>query len=185
MVGLNIDYEGSHASIRELLRRAGVEEQCSLIQSDARFMPFYDGSFDSVSCFLGLQDIEIGFGQDGLQATMKNALRVTKKGGKLFFIDREETIRNASPYLVKGTKQCTEGVFEPDIRWDKAIARKAIALYARGYIEQMRIDDQSRREEEYERVLARMGDDMEKQLRERGSFNPLEPLHLKGFERTG
>ncbi len=65
LAGLNIDFEGPHALARPLLARAGV--QAALVRADAQQMPFGDGSFASVSCFLGLQDIQIGFGEPGVQ----------------------------------------------------------------------------------------------------------------------
>src|SRR2546427_291049 len=67
LVGLNIDFSGPHEPIRELLSRARVKSL--LVQGDARRMPFPDRRFDSVSCFLGLQDIEIGFGEEGWTAS--------------------------------------------------------------------------------------------------------------------
>ncbi|MFN2166736.1 MAG: class I SAM-dependent methyltransferase, partial [Anaerolineae bacterium] len=58
LVGLNVDFYGPHALARPLLCQAGV--CAALVQADARRMPFAEGTFDSASCFLGLQDVEIG-----------------------------------------------------------------------------------------------------------------------------
>lgn len=63
LVGLNIDFEGPHALASPLLDQAGV--QADLVCGDARDLPFQNSTFDSVSCFLGLQDIELAFGEEG------------------------------------------------------------------------------------------------------------------------
>jgi hypothetical protein len=63
LIGLNIHFTGLHASISA--SRAEADVQASLVQADALRMPAPEGAFSSASCFLGLQDIEIGFGQAG------------------------------------------------------------------------------------------------------------------------
>lgn len=61
LVGLNIDFSGPHMLARPLLVEAGVA--AALVQVVARHLHFAGGSFDLASCFLGLQEVEIGFGQ--------------------------------------------------------------------------------------------------------------------------
>jgi ubiquinone/menaquinone biosynthesis C-methylase UbiE len=185
VVGLNIDLRGAHASIRELLQKAGVEARCSLVQSDARHLPFRNESFDSASCFLGLQDIQIGFGDVGVRDTIESAIRIVKRGGCLFFIDTEGIINIASRFLASDTKPHLQGTFEPAVQWNREIARKAIALYAHGYVDQMRIGEESRKHEEFEKVLARMNRDMEQQIHEKGYFNPLKCMHIICVEKHG
>src|SRR5712691_5322594 len=78
-VGLNVDFAGPHAPIRDSLAHAGVRSE--LVCADARRMPFKDYTFDSVSCFLGLQDIEIGFGEAGTRSAVSEAVRVLRMNG--------------------------------------------------------------------------------------------------------
>jgi SAM-dependent methyltransferase len=85
LVGLNIDFAGPHALARPLLAEARV--RAGLVQADARRMPFADGALGSASCFLGLQDVEIGFGEEGLRQAVAEGLRVLRPGGVLTLLD--------------------------------------------------------------------------------------------------
>ena len=96
LFGLNIDYAGPHACITRLLRQAGV--RASLVQADACKMPFKDQCFGSVSCFLGLQDIKIGFGDRGLEESISEAVRVLRPGGYLLTFSCSHHVREDQFY---------------------------------------------------------------------------------------
>ena len=174
LVGLNIDYAGSHACITSLLAEAGV--YASLVQSDAQRMPFRDASFGSVSCFLGIQDIKIGFGQTGVRRSVHEAVRVLRHGGVLTLID-ECTFADLTEVLAGlPVTEVERDERRLDVRWERAVAERAIALYAEGWIVQHRGPDSDRRL--YAEKLAEMERDMEHQLEARGCYVPFGPMRM-------
>jgi ubiquinone/menaquinone biosynthesis C-methylase UbiE len=182
VVGLNIDFDGPHSKITELLSVAGVSERCTLVKADALKMPFGEGIFQSVSCFMGLQDIEIGFGEEGVRGAFSEAVRVVQEKGYLFLIDYEAVIDNVKNYRVKGIRYISEEVFEPDIRWERSVGEKAVEVFARGYVSQTRsqmIEEKS----VYETVLKDMRDDLETQLSEKGFYNPFKPMTVIIYQK--
>jgi ubiquinone/menaquinone biosynthesis C-methylase UbiE len=176
LVGLNIDYEGPHALIEELLSRAGVAAE--LVQADARYMPCTDGSFASASCFLGLQDIKIGFGQGGVRTTLAEAARVLQPGGVLALLD--EFPPDEFNHLLEGLPfLITERGERPlNIRWSRQVAERAITLYAEGWVAQARVDDPVAQQRIYREAHSRMREQVEQQLQETGYYVPFEPIQL-------
>jgi ubiquinone/menaquinone biosynthesis C-methylase UbiE len=176
LVGLNVDFAGPHALARPLLAEAGVA--ATLVQADARCLPFVSGSFDSVSCFLGLQDIEIGFGQKGVQQAVAETARVLRKGGALVLLDefpfeRFDLLLQGLPLAVIDRAQRAL-----DICWEREVAERAIALYAEGRAAQVRLDDESAGEQARRDAHRRMAADMERQLAERGIYVPFSPVRM-------
>ena len=136
LVGLNIDYAGPHACITSLLDEAGVN--ATLVQSDAQCMPFKDETFGSVSCFLGLQDIGIGFGDPGVVRSVHEALRVLQQRGVMVLIDEfpfSDLCRVLNGLPVTEIERAERQL---DIHWERDIAERAITLYAEGWIAQHR-----------------------------------------------
>jgi SAM-dependent methyltransferase len=176
LVGLNIDFAGPHALARPLLVEAGVEAM--LMQADARWLPFASGSFDSVSCFLGLQDIEIGFGQEGVQGAVAETARVLRTGGALVLID--EFLFERFDLLLAGLPLAvTDRAERPlDVRWGREVAERAVALYAEGWAAQARLDDEAAEEQARRDACRRMAADMERQLAERGHYVPFGPVRI-------
>jgi len=176
LVGLNIDFDGPHALARPLLAEARVP--AALVQADARRMPFADGSFGSASCFLGLQDIEIGFGEEGVQMAVAEAARVLRAGGILALLDelpseRLEALLDGLP--VTATDQAERTV---DVRWSRQVAERAIALYAEGWAAQARVEDRSAREHVCSKAHRRMAAEMERQLAAQGTYVPFGPIRM-------
>jgi SAM-dependent methyltransferase len=176
LVGLNIDFEGPHALARSLLAGAGVP--AALVQADARRMPFADSAFGSASCFLGLQDIEIGFGEEGAQEAMAEAVRVLRAGGMLALLDeipteQLEALLDGLP--VTATDQAERTV---DVRWSRQVAERAIALYAEGWAAQARVEDGSAREQAQSNAHRRMAVEMERQLAAQGTYVPFGPVRM-------
>jgi SAM-dependent methyltransferase len=170
LLGLNIDFSGAHASIHELLERAEV--RVILIQGDACDMPFADGSFDSVSCFLGLQDIKIGFGELGVHRTLLEAGRILKPHGVFILID-EFPYSVFDELLAKtDTEVSWRGEFPLEIKWRRRVAEKAIKLYAEGWVAQARIEDSEKRDKLYRETFARMNEELEQQLYDQGFYVP-------------
>jgi ubiquinone/menaquinone biosynthesis C-methylase UbiE len=178
LVGLNIDYDGPHRLAPKLLQEAGVSDRCLLVRADARAMPFPDETFDSVSCFLGLQDIEIGFGEEGVRASLVEAVRVLRPEGTLTLID--EFSFNRFGQLLNGlaVKVEDKGERELDARWGREVATKAIELYAEGWVAQERLTAEAAREKAYHAAHVRMKAKMEKQLSEWGYYVPFGPLRM-------
>lgn len=176
LVGLNIDFEGPHALARPLLVEAGVA--ATLVQGDARRLPFASDSFNSVSCFLGLQDVEIGFGQEGVRQFVAETSRVLRPGGTLVLLDefpfrRFDLLLDGLPLAVTGRAERAL-----DICWDREVAERAIALYARGWAAQARPDDEAARRQARRDTYRRMAVDMERQLAGCGYYVPFGPVRM-------
>ena len=176
LVGLNIDFSGPHEPVRELLSRAGVK--CLLVRADARRMPFPDRRFDSVSCFLGLQDIEIGFGEEGLRAALSEAARILRKGGTLtvvdeFPFDKMDRLLERLPFRTVGRAEQSL-----DAKWSRPVAERAVELYADGWVDQMRISESHERARVRVEVLRRMRSEMERQLAVQGYYVPFGPARM-------
>jgi len=176
LVGLNIDFDGPHALARPLLAEAGVE--AVLVQADARKMPFVEDSFGSASCFLGLQDIELGFGEEGLRAALAEAVRVLRPGGPLTLLDefpleRFDALLEDLPVTV-----IDRGEQELDVRWSCQVAERAIGLYVEGWVAQARLDDPTARKDLYDEVKVRMHEEMERQLAAQGYYVPFGSVRM-------
>jgi len=183
IVGLNLDFEGPHALAEELVARAGVADRCEFVRADARAMPFPDGSFDSASCFLGLQDIEIGFGAGGVGEALAEAVRVLRPHSVLAIAD-EFPLGRLRALL---GRLPLEGLILAErslgVRWDRTVAERAIELYADGWEAQVRSDDPAEKAKARAEALARMREEMEQQLVERGFYVPFGPIRLGIAER--
>jgi SAM-dependent methyltransferase len=176
LVGLNIDFEGPHAQARPLLAQACVP--AVLVRADARRMPFVAGSFSSVSCFLGLQDIAVGFGEPGVRRALAEAVRVLRAGGALLLLDefpfgRFDALLDGLPVEVK---QRAERPL--DVRWSRQVAERAIRLYAEGYIAQARVSNPATRRRLLEDKRRRMRADVERQLGDRGYYAPFAATRM-------
>ena len=176
LIGLNIDFSGPHQMIHDLLKQAQV--QAMLIQADAQDLPFKDACFSSISCFLGLQDIKIGFGIPGLQKTLEQATRTLKSGGILTLIDEFDFSEYDSFLDLLQFEVIVQGEYTLDIQWHRPIAEQAIRLYAKGWVEQQRIKVQSKKESEFIRIHRKMREDMERQFQSRGYFIPFGPIRM-------
>lgn len=181
LVGLNIDYAGPHACIRSLLAESHVDAR--LVQSDAQCMPFRDHTFGSVSCFLGLQDIKIGFGDAGVRKAVHEAVGVLQDRGILVLIDEfmfSDFLRALDGLPVTEMSRSEQ---QPDVRWGREVAERAIVLYAEGWVAQCRDPGGSRRL--YDEKFAEMKCDMEDQLREHGYYVPFGPMRMIIVEKKG
>jgi SAM-dependent methyltransferase len=185
LVGLNINFCGPHALARPLLAEAGVS--AAPVQADARHMPFADGTYDSASCFLGLQDIEIGYGQAGVRETLAEAARVLRAGGTLVLLDeyplqRFEALLDGLPvaWIDRAER-------ELDVRWRGEVATRAVELYAEGWVAQMRLPpgDRAAREAAYRETLARMRSEVEAQITRQGYYVPFGPVRMVVVQKEG
>jgi ubiquinone/menaquinone biosynthesis C-methylase UbiE len=176
LIGLNIDFSGPHEPIRQLLSQAEV--RCKLVRADARRMPFQDRVFHSVSCFLGLQDIEIGFGEAGIHAALSEASRILRKGGTLtvideFPFDKMDRLLKELPFQIAG-----RGERPVDAHWSRQVAERAIELYADGWVGQKRNSGSRKRALVRAEVLRRMRKEMERQLAVQGYYVPFGPARM-------
>ena len=156
-----------------------------LVQADARRMPFADGTFGSVSCFLGLQDIEIGFGVRGVQDAVAEAVRVLTPGGALTVLDRYpaegiERLLAGAPAELVDSGRCAL-----DVRWDRPVAERAVALYAEGYVAQARPSGPEERDRIRSEVHCQMAAEMERQLGTQGYYVPFGPVYMIVVRKTG
>jgi hypothetical protein len=78
---------------------------------------------------------------------------------------------------------------ELDVRWKRGVAMRAVELYAKGWVAQMRLPpgDMSAREAAYRETLARLRSEVEKQIARRGTYVPFGPVRLAVVQkiRTG
>jgi ubiquinone/menaquinone biosynthesis C-methylase UbiE len=175
-VGLNIDFEGPHRLARPLLIEAQVTT--ALVQADARRMPFADNTLGSVSCFLGLQDIGIGFGKEGVQETLTEAVRVLCPGGVLTLLDEFSFER--FDFLLDGLPLMVVDLGERglDVHWNRQVAERAIALYAEGWVAQARATDRMAQEQTLVEAHRWMAAELERQLDVQGYYVPFEPVRM-------
>jgi len=181
IVGLNIDYQGVHASIHDLLAEAGM--QVPLIQADARNMPFRVGVFSSASCFLGLQDIKIGSGTKGVKQAISETMRIVQQYGYVTLID-DFPADEFHDYLI-GVKHdvIKEQPLDIDVRWKPHIASEAIKLYAKGWVAQTELTCEEDRQRAYDNIFGGMKKNMEQQIRSRGYFVPFDSLRMIIIQR--
>jgi ubiquinone/menaquinone biosynthesis C-methylase UbiE len=176
LVGLNVDFSGPHAQAQSLLQEAGVT--AALVQADARRMPFADSSLGSASCFLGLQDIEIGFSKGGVRAAVVEAVRVLGPGGTVALLDefsfeKLDALLDGLPLAVTDRAERTL-----DVRWEREVAEQAIVLYAEGWAAQVRVQDEAVREQVRRETQSRMSAEMEHQLAAQGYYVPFGPVRM-------
>jgi ubiquinone/menaquinone biosynthesis C-methylase UbiE len=182
LIGLNIDFAGPHALATSLLNQAGVKAK--LVQSDARKIPFSDGSFASASCFLGLQDIQIGFGDDGVRQAVAETIRILQFNGALtlldtFTIDQFHDLLVDLPILVE-----YRGERHLNVRWDRHVAERAIELYADGWVDQIRAPEQTTQGRTRDEIHHQMAEEMEHQLATQGYFTPFGPVRMVVARKT-
>jgi SAM-dependent methyltransferase len=178
LVGLNIDFQGPHALARPLLEEAGVS--AVLVQADARYIPIADGIFDSASCFLGLQDIEIGFDRAGVLNTLTEIVRILRPAGFMVLLEeypiqRFKTLLDGlSVRWVRNMEQSLR------VRWSREVALRAIQLYANGFVTQMRLPegDCCARAAAYTETLKRLQTEVEVQIKKQGYFVPFGPVRM-------
>jgi len=182
LVGLNIDFSGPHSIIQDLLDHADV--RVALSQADARMMPFANCVFDTASCFLGLQDIQIGFGISGVKDTLAEVIRVLRHEGMLTLLENYpspqylELINRLPVDIIK------TGTYDPNIRWPRDVAERAIHLFADGWVAQTRSKNLSDQRKTYTKVLSEMKTKMERQLADQGYYEPFEPVNLVIVQKT-
>ena len=176
LVGINLDFAGPHALARPLLAEAGVV--ASLVQADARRLPFADWSFASASCFLGLQDIEIGFGEEGPRLAVAEAVRVLCPGSALVLLDEFPFERFGA--LLEGLQAVVteQGKRDLDVRWGHQVAERAAALYAEGWVAQARLEGTSEQERAHAEAYRRAKAEMEQQLAGQGYYVPFGPVRM-------
>jgi hypothetical protein len=182
LVGLNIDFEGPHALAQPLLAEAGVT--AALVQADARRMPFATGALGSVSCFLGLQDVQIGFGVAGVQEAVAEAVRVLCLGGMLTLLDEFPFERFDATLAGLPVVVVDRGERGLDVRWDRQVAERAVALYAEGWVAQARVGGPAA-QEQARKVRGRMVAEMERQLASQGYYVPFGPVRMVIARKVG
>jgi SAM-dependent methyltransferase len=176
LVGLNIDFEGPHELARPLLAQAEV--RAALVQADGRRIPFVSDMFGSESCFLGLQDIGIGFGEAGVRETLTEMVRVLRPGGVLTLLDEFPFERFDALLDGLGLVVTDREERDLDVRWNRQLAERAIALYAQGWAAQARIADRGMQEQIHTKVHTRMAAEMERQLSTQGYYVPFGPVRM-------
>ena len=182
LIGLNNNFTGPHALANALLAQADVK--ASLVKADALRMPFQEGAFSSVSCFLGLQDIEIGFGPAGVRAAFAEAVRVLEWEGILILLDEYSFEQFENMHKDLPTIVLARAERALDVRWDRKVAERAIEVYSEGWVAQARLNNADERQRLYEDVFTRMKAEMEDQLNKQGYYVPFGPVRLMILQKA-
>jgi ubiquinone/menaquinone biosynthesis C-methylase UbiE len=157
----------------------------ALLQADARHLPLATAAFDSASCFLGLQDIEIEFGAEDQQEAVAEVVRVLRPGRVLTLLDelsseRFEALLQGLPVAATELGACALG-----IHWSREVAECTVALYAAGWALQPRLADRLRLEHVREEAYRRMAAEMEHQLASQGYNVPFGPVRMIVARKAG
>jgi ubiquinone/menaquinone biosynthesis C-methylase UbiE len=176
LTGLNIDFKGPHALATPLLNHARV--QTKLVQGDACEMPFENAAFNSVSCFLGLQDIELVFGMEGVYRAIREAVRVLQPSGHLYLLDEYSfemfsEIINELPLMMDAQMER-----ELDVKWDQETANCAIDLYSQGWVKQKSLGRSQIPRKAREEYAQKMWAEAERQFSTRGYYVPFGPIRM-------
>jgi len=185
LYGLNLDFDPPHKAISSLLEKANVFAQ--LIASDALFPPFRKESFDIITCFLGLQDIEITRGINRLGYLLKNLMNLIGKNKHLVILDnfpRSKFNLVFEKGLVK-KNLIFQDSFQPICKWSFEIGKEAVELYSSGYLQQelMSENPPDNPEKALMEIKEKMFRDLKSQLEEKGYFNPWGRMILSIFKK--
>ena len=127
-----------------------------------------------------MQDIEIGFGEEGVRETLTEAIRVLRPDGLLILLDEFSFDRFAALLGGLPVEWIDQGERELDVQWDREVAQAAIRLYAKGWVAQMRLPrgDEAAHEAAYQEVLGRMEAEVEEQVTRQGYCVPFGPMRM-------
>lgn len=186
LFGLNLDFEPPHDVIFSLLLQGEVEAQ--VIAGDVCYLPFKEDYFDCVTCFLGLQDIMITRGEECLGEVVSSLLQLVFPQKYLLIIDNfpEDSFQEILSNLSIDTKISCSDSFEPECRWPRDIGLKAIELYSKGYLQQLKDSKNPPKnlDESLTSIRRKLKRDLENQLSKTGYFNPWGTMRLYLLERT-
>ncbi|MFX1512971.1 MAG: class I SAM-dependent methyltransferase [Promethearchaeota archaeon] len=186
LFGLNLDFKGPHNIIFDLLDQADVNAK--LIQADAVNLPILSQSFDFITCFLGLQDIEITRSQQGIIVALNEMLRVVQPNGYVVLLDKYpfSSLLKWMSSISYSNEVVVVDTVVVDCRWDREIGEIAVDLYSKGTLQQLMnqatppTDPQATLKE----IQRRMRVDLEQQLTQQGYYNPWGRMTLVMVQRT-
>jgi hypothetical protein len=104
--------------------------------------------------------------------------RVLRPGGALTLLDEFPLERFDALLDGLGLLVTDRGARDLDVRWNRQVAERAIALYAQGWVAQARAADQEVQEQTHTEVHAQMAAEMERQLSTQGYYVPFEPVRM-------
>ena len=180
LFGLNLNFDPPHSIINDLLKQAAVTTE--LIVGDAIKVPISSKCFDATTCFLGLQDIHISRGESGVLQAIEEMLRVTKNNGHVILVDNYQYSQFNSWLDITSHPHTVELVdsFNVQCQWSQEVGELAVQLYAEGTLQQQL--DQNNPPESLEGTLKEikreMKEDLERQIAERGYYNPWGTMQL-------
>ena len=185
LYGLNLDFNPPHNIIYSLLQEANVSAQ--LIASDALYIPLRNESFDIITCFLGLQDIEITRGTNKLGCLLKNLMNLIDKDKYLIIIDNFPLSKFDLIFDKELIKKhlIFQDNFQPICKWSFEIGKEAIELYSLGYLQQELKSNNApaNPEKALIEIKDKMFQDLTSQLEEKGYFNPWGRMTLYIFKK--
>jgi SAM-dependent methyltransferase len=141
-------------------------------------MPFPDGSFDSASCFMGLQDIELAFGERGLREALRESIRVLRPSGTFTLLDEYSFQRYDALLGPLDARIDIRDERDLDVKWDRETSSRAIELYADGWLQQKRLGDPGISRSAAAEYAQGLWADAEIQLSARGYYVPFGPVRM-------
>jgi hypothetical protein len=101
---------------------------------------------------LGLQDIQIGFGDDGVRQAVVETIRVLELNGVLtlldtFSIGQLQDLLDDLPISI-----VDHGERHLNVHWKRQVAERAIELYADGWVSQIRSSEQTAQDRAWDRI---------------------------------
>jgi len=79
-------FEGSVEQAKKNTGDIGLANRIKVIKMDASSLDFSDNEFDTAINYLGLEDIHMTRGKQGVEATFREVFRVLKHSGSFYFV---------------------------------------------------------------------------------------------------
>lgn len=136
IVGIDIVPRGLNKA-REFIKKAKVEDVIEILRMDATKLSFPKNCFDLAVSFLGMRDIHMTRGKEGVKEATKEMIRVTKPGGKIALCvtppedaeTEDEKLAIEVEGEVFGAKSLPKQIYADMFRENKVVLKKTRAYY--------------------------------------------------------
>ncbi|MEA2089202.1 MAG: class I SAM-dependent methyltransferase [Thermoproteota archaeon] len=136
IIGIDI-VPGDVNRAKELIRKAEVADNVEILRIDAKKLSFPKNCFDLAVSFLGMRDVHMTRGKEGVKETTKEMVRVTKPSGKIALcITPPEDAETEDQKLaievegkVFGAKSLPKKIYADIFRENNVVLKKTKAYY--------------------------------------------------------
>ena len=94
-------YQGSVDEAKKNIEKAGLETRINAVQMDSSCLDFPDEAFDTVINYLGLENIHMTRGMEGVEKTFQEVYRVLKPGGGFYFVAMPQDEMESIPQRIE------------------------------------------------------------------------------------